>query len=55
MKNEGEKLRDSESVYIIQKAIIACNGTADLPPSMTAGAAMQPPCATHYTLFELAK
>lgn len=55
MKNEGEKLCDSESVYIIQKVIIARNGAADLPPSMIAGAAMQPPCATDYTLFKLTK
>lgn len=48
MKNEGEKLCDSGSVYITQKVIIAHNGAADLPPSTTAGAAVQPPCATHY-------
>lgn len=53
MKNEGEKLCDSESVYITQKVIIARNGAADLPPSMIAGAVMQPPCATHHTLLKL--
>lgn len=36
-----------ENVYITLKAIIARNGAADLPPSMTAGAAVQPPSATH--------
>lgn len=31
MKNEGERLGDSENVYIIQKVIMACNGAVDLP------------------------
>lgn len=43
---KGKKLCDSENVYIIQKVIIARNGAAVLPPSMIAGAATQPPCAT---------
>lgn len=33
MKNEGEKLCDGESVHIIQKVIMACNGAAALHPS----------------------
>lgn len=31
MKNEGERLCDSENVYITQKVIIACNGATHLP------------------------
>lgn len=31
MKNEGERLCDSENVYITQKVIIACNSATHLP------------------------
>lgn len=45
MKNEGERLGDSENVYIIQKVIMACNGAVDLPArALCAERRMRPGC-----------
>lgn len=49
-KNEGEKLRDGESVHVIQKVIVAPNGAAALHPSGWSSLAAS--SAAHHTPWE---
>lgn len=43
MKNGGERLCDSENVYITQEVIMACNGATHLPTCRRARPAHRPP------------